>query len=60
MWEDVEGQESFSVSDGFELIAQGLLVQEHNYSATTHTKFSELTSINPQKFHSHSVAHVCV
>ena len=38
MWEDVEGQESFPVSAGFELTTQGLLVQEHNYSATTHPK----------------------
>ena len=37
MWEDVEGQESFPVSAGFELTYQGLLVQEHNYCATTHT-----------------------
>ena len=36
VWEDVEGQESFPVSAGFELITHGLLVQEHNYSATTH------------------------
>ena len=33
VWEAVEGQESFPVSAGF-----GLLVQEHNYSATTHTQ----------------------
>ena len=37
MWEDVEGQESFPVSAGFELTTQELLVQEHNYSATTHS-----------------------
>ena len=36
VWEDVEGQENFPVSAGFELITHGLLVQEHNYSATTH------------------------
>ena len=35
VWEDVEGQESFPVSAGFELTTQGLLVQEHNYSATS-------------------------
>ena len=28
MWEDVEGQEYFPVSAGFELITHGLLVQE--------------------------------
>ena len=38
VWEDVEGQESFPVSVGFELTTQGLLVQERNYSATTHTQ----------------------
>ena len=38
VWEDVEGQESFPVSAGFELTTLGLLVQEHNYSATTHTR----------------------
>ena len=38
VWEDVEGQESFPVSAGFELTTQGLLVQEHNYSATAHTQ----------------------
>ena len=37
MWEDVEGQEKFPVSAGFELTTHGLLVQEHNYSATTHS-----------------------
>ena len=37
MWEDVEGQESFLVSAGFELTTLELLIQEHNYSATTHT-----------------------
>ena len=37
MWEDVEGQENFPVSAGFELTTHGLLVQEHNYSATTHS-----------------------
>ena len=37
MWEDVEGQEDFPVSAGFELTIHGLLVQEHNYSATTHS-----------------------
>ena len=36
MWEDVEGQENFLVSAGFELTTHELLVQEHNYSATTH------------------------
>ena len=36
VWEDVEGQESFPVSAGLELITHGLLVQEHNYSATMH------------------------
>ena len=36
VWEDVEGQESFPVSSGFELTILGLLVQEHNlYSAAT-------------------------
>ena len=35
MWEDVEG--NFPVSAGFELTTHGLLVQEHNYSATTHS-----------------------
>ena len=44
MWEDVEGQESFPVSAGFELTTLGLLVQEHNYSATTHTQFAEYCS----------------
>ena len=34
----VERQENFSVSAGFELITHGLLVQEHNYSATTHNE----------------------
>ena len=29
MWEDVEGQESFHISPGFELTTRGLLVQEH-------------------------------
>ena len=40
VWEDVEGQESFpvSASAGFELTTQRLLVQEHNYSAITHTR----------------------
>ena len=37
MQEAVEGQENFPVSAGFELTIQGLLVQEHNYSATTHS-----------------------
>ena len=37
MWQDVKGQESFPVSAGFELTSQGLFVQEHNYSATTHS-----------------------
>ena len=38
MWEDVEGQEGFPVSAGFELTTLGLLIQEDNYSATaTHT-----------------------
>ena len=37
MWEDVKGQEGFPVSAGFELTTLGLLVQEHNYSATTHS-----------------------
>ena len=37
MWKDVEGQEKFPVSAGYELTTQGLLVQEHNYSATTHS-----------------------
>ena len=45
MWEDVEGQESFSVSAGFELTTLGLLVQELNYSTTpphhTHTHKSK-------------------
>ena len=36
VWEDVEGQKNFPVSAGFELITHGLLIQEHNYSATTH------------------------
>ena len=36
VWEDVEGQENFPISAGFELITHGLLVEEHNYSATTH------------------------
>ena len=36
MWEDVDGQERSPVSAGFELTTLGLLVQEHNYSATTH------------------------
>ena len=33
MWDDVEGQESFPVSAGFELTTKGFLVQKHNYSA---------------------------
>ena len=37
VWEDVEGQKNFPVSAGFELTTHGLLVQEHNYSATTHS-----------------------
>ena len=37
VWEDFEGQESFPVSAGYEFTTQGLLVQEHNYCATTHT-----------------------
>ena len=32
--EDVEGQEILPVSAGFELTKQGMLVQEHSYSAT--------------------------
>ena len=36
VWEDVEGQENFPVSAGFELTTHGLLVQEHNFSANTH------------------------
>ena len=39
VWEDVEGQENFPVSAGFELTILGLLVQERNYSATTHNQF---------------------
>ena len=31
MWEDVEGQENFPVSAGFELTTHELLVQEHNH-----------------------------
>ena len=37
MWKEIEGQESFPVSAGFEFTTQGLLVIEHYYSATTHT-----------------------
>ena len=40
MWEDVEGQENFSVSAGFVLTTHGLLVQELNYSVTTPTYLS--------------------
>ena len=42
VWEDVEGQENFPVSAGFELTTHGLLVQEHNYSATTHSPSTTL------------------
>ena len=35
MWEDVIGQENYPTSAGFELTTHELLVQEHNYSATT-------------------------
>ena len=38
VWKDVEGQESFPVSAGFELTTLGLLDQDDNYSATTHTQ----------------------
>ena len=39
VWEDVEGQESFPVSAGFELITQGLLVKEHKLlSQHTHSE----------------------
>ena len=41
MWEDVERQESFSVSAGFELTNLKLLVQEHNYSSNTHTPWND-------------------
>ena len=41
VWEDVEGQESFPVSAGFELTTQRLLVQEPNYSTSTHTQHLE-------------------
>ena len=46
VWEDVEGQESFPVSAGFELTTHGLLVQEHNYSATTHNQKKYVTVKN--------------
>ena len=39
----VEGQENFPVSAGFKLATQGLLVQEHNYSANTHTTHMQNT-----------------
>ena len=38
----------FLVSAGFELITHGLLVQEHNYSATTHSHL--LTEYVPVDF----------
>ena len=50
MWEDVEGQESFPVSPGFELTTLGLLVQEHNYSATTHTQNAIGKSLCMERF----------
>ena len=49
-WEDVKGQESFPVNAGFEFTMQGLLVQEHNYSDTTHTS----KPINTQHMNIHS------
>ena len=47
----VEGQENLPVSAGFELTTLGLLVQEHNYSATvqpthTHTHTHTQTSFS--------------
>ena len=44
MWEDVGGQENFTVSAWFELTTLGLLVQEHNYTHThTHTALGKLS-----------------
>ena len=37
VWEDVEGQENFPVSAGFELTTHGLLVQEHTQPSHTAT-----------------------
>ena len=51
MWEDVQGQKSFPVSAGFELITLGLSVQEHNYSIT-HTHAHTHT-------HTHAHTHAC-
>ena len=52
VWEeDVEGQENFPVSAGFELTTLGLSVQEHKYSATlphTHARTHAHKHAHPQ------------
>ena len=59
MWEDVEGQESFPVNAGFELTTQGLLVQENNYSAMTHTSAgTNMRARTHARTHTHTHTHI--
>ena len=56
MREDIEGQESFPFSAVFELTTQGLLVQEHNYSATTHARTCTHAHNGGQKKSTHTIS----